>query len=85
MQFISVCYITDISSLFVTVQLVFEQRFGNFPISCVGHPFCVVGRETRHCLHGPKGVRLQFSFLVRFDYLYATMQDSAEEKKGASN
>ena len=50
-----------ISSMFFTVQLVLEQKSGNLPISCLSSPFCVVSVEIRHCLHGPKGVRLEFS------------------------
>ena len=47
----------------------FVQKSGNLPITCLSHPFSVVSVETRHCLHGPKAVRLHFtrftlSFLI---------------------
>ena len=45
------------------VQLMFEQKSGNLPIACLTHTFSVVTVETRHCLHGPKAVRI---LLTRF-------------------
>ena len=45
------------------VQPMFEQKSGNLPIACLAHPFSVVTVETRHCLHGPKAVRI---LLTRF-------------------
>ena len=61
-SFVKSLFMMSVVPSFV-IQPMFEQKSGNLPIACLAHPFSVVTVETRHCLHGPKAVRI---LLTRF-------------------
>ena len=59
----------------------FVQKSGNLLLS---HPFSVVSVETRHCLHGPKAVRLYFTrFTLSFLIAWRSVSTYLKSGKGS--